>query len=84
MQVYPTTKYLTFQDALQALSEEEVFEKNIPQAAAFACAGPVKGNKCEMTNLSWTIDGNKLSDKHGIRHVPGSITLYSFLLLLYV
>lgn len=44
------------------------FQANVPKAAAFAVAGPVADNKCDMTNLSWTIDGNYLTKKHGIRY----------------
>ena len=31
-----------------------------PRAAAFACAGPVRQGRCEMTNLGWTIDAGGL------------------------
>ena len=67
MQIFPTREFATFPDALQAVAQEEVFQTNTPSAAAFACAGPVAGNKCEMTNLDWTIDGNYLAATHGIR-----------------
>lgn len=67
MQIFPTREFATFPEALQAVAREEVFQANTPSAAAFACAGPVAGNKCEMTNLDWTIDGNYLSATHGIR-----------------
>lgn len=67
MQIFPTKEFETFPDALEAVAQEEVFQTNTPSAAAFACAGPVASNKCEMTNLDWTIDGDYLSATHGIR-----------------
>ena len=67
-QIFPTKAFETFPDALEAVSQEEVFQTNTPSAAAFACAGPVASNKCEMTNLDWTIDGDYLSATHGIRY----------------
>ena len=66
-QIFPTREFETFPDALEAVAQEEVFQTNTPSAAAFACAGPVASNKCEMTNLDWTIDGDYLSATHGIR-----------------
>lgn len=53
------------------VASQEVFQANLPRAAAFACAGPVANNKCEMTNLSWVIDGDYLSEAHGIRYCLG-------------
>ena len=61
--VYPTSRHATFADALAALEREPTFVA--PRAAAFAVAGPVARNRCEMTNLAWTIDGDFLSQKLG-------------------
>ena len=61
--VYPTSRHATFADALAALEREPGFLA--PRAAAFAVAGPVARNRCEMTNLAWTIDGDFLSKKLG-------------------
>jgi glucokinase len=36
-----------------------------PDAACFAIAGPVAGNRADMTNLSWLIDGAALSREQG-------------------
>lgn len=66
-QIYPTKDFSTFPDALAEVAREDVFQANLPSAAAFACAGPVAQSKCEMTNLSWVIDGPYLSHTHGIR-----------------
>ena len=76
VQIFPTREFATFPDALQAVAQQEIFQANTPSAAAFACAGPVAGNRCEMTNLDWTIDGDYLSRTHGIRSLepPGCNT----------
>ena len=69
-QIYPTKEFATFPDALAEVARQDVFQANLPSAAAFACAGPVASSKCEMTNLSWVIDGPYLSHTHGIRYTP--------------
>ncbi len=77
-QIFPTKAFETFPDALEAVSQEEVFQTNTPSAAAFACAGPVANNKCEMTNLDWTIDGDYLSATHGIRYVISTVRSFGW------
>lgn len=62
---YPTARHATFADALAALEREPAFVA--PRAAAFAVAGPVARNRCEMTNLAWTIDGDFLTQKLGAK-----------------
>src|SRR5262245_30265203 len=52
----------------QAIDEAIVeFRKHLNGKTLAGCciaaAGPVKNNVCELTNVSWTIDGNALS-KH--------------------
>lgn len=69
LQIFPTKDHSTFPDALAEVSKLDVFRNNLPSAAAFACAGPVANNKCEMTNLSWVVDGDYLSHTHGIRYM---------------
>lgn len=39
------------------------------QAAALAIAGAVVGNRCDMTNLQWVVDGDQLQATHGFRCV---------------
>ena len=77
-QIFPTKDFATFPDALAEVARQDVFQANIPSAAAFACAGPVSNSKCEMTNLSWIIDGPYLSHTHGIRclRLPGICMLH--------
>ncbi|KAK9843781.1 hypothetical protein WJX81_006046 [Elliptochloris bilobata] len=64
---YPTREFPTFPEALQALARQPAFEAHTPRAAAFGVAGPVADNRCEMTNLSWVIDGDYLTTAHGVR-----------------
>lgn len=67
VQTYETKDYPTFQDALNALCTFTDFQHSLPQSVALAVAGPVKDNVCEMTNLTWVIDGNHLTHKYGVR-----------------
>lgn len=67
-QFYPTKDYSTFEDALAAfLTLEQLMGGHRPKAAAFACAGPVKHQRCTMTNLGWTIDAAEVQQHFGIR-----------------
>ena len=67
MQTFPTKDYPTFPDAVNALTKLPGFHERSPKSAAFAVAGPVANNRCEMTNLAWVIDGAALSKKYGVR-----------------
>jgi len=40
-----------------------------PERACFGVAGPVHENRVQMTNLSWIIDGSKISEEFGIQQV---------------
>lgn len=64
---YPTQDYPTFEDAFEALMAEPIYRENTPASAALACAGFVGDNICTMTNLSWRIDGDDLTEKYGLR-----------------
>ena len=66
-QTFPTKDYSTFPDAVNALTRLPGFHERSPKSAAFAVAGPVANNRCEMTNLAWVIDGAALSRKYGVR-----------------
>ena len=67
VQTFPTKDYSTFPDAVTALTKLPGFHERSPKSAAFAVAGPVANNRCEMTNLAWVIDGAALSKKYGVR-----------------
>ena len=66
MQTYPTKDYETFEDVLDELYSEQVVKAHPPRSAALACAGPVVMNCCQMTNLSWLIDGHELTSRRKI------------------
>lgn len=67
-QFYATEDYKQFSDALAALLQLEPLRgEGKPRAAAFACAGPVKEQRCTMTNLGWTIDAAEVEAQFGIR-----------------
>ncbi|PSC71239.1 glucokinase [Micractinium conductrix] len=67
-QYYATKDYPHFADALDALLSLDVLSGAArPTAAAFACAGPVKSQRCTMTNLGWTIDAAEIQKKFDIR-----------------
>ena len=66
-QTFQTKDFTTFPDAVDALAQLPGFRERSPNSAAFAVAGPVANNRCEMTNLAWVIDGVALTHKYGIR-----------------
>ena len=68
VQIFPRESLPHSQMLSKQLLSKEIFQANTPSAAAFACAGPITGNRCDMTNLDWTIDGDYLSVTHGIRY----------------
>jgi len=65
-QIYPTQDYERFDDALKEFLLLEEVAMNPPKAAAFACAGPVKNNRCTFTNLKWVVDKKEVEKKFGI------------------
>ena len=75
LQTFQTKDYPTFPDAVNALTHLPGFHENSPRSAAFAVAGPVSANRCEMTNLSWVIDGVALTQKYGVRCAAAFVSL---------
>lgn len=65
-QFLPTKDYPAFDDAFSAFLKEPELQGHRPEAAAFACAGPVTRGRCEMTNLGWAIDEREIADRFGI------------------
>jgi glucokinase len=43
------------------VSESDVY------SCCIACAGPVIANKCTMTNLQWTVDGEAIQQHHSFK-----------------
>lgn len=66
-QVYPTADYPHFDQALAAFLKIDEVAASEPQSAAIAVAGPVKGGRCVMTNLGWTIDAGEVQREFGFR-----------------
>lgn len=62
-QIYPSQNYIDLvpivKKFLQAASQQ-VTEYAKPEKAAFGIAGPVVNNSCELTNLSWSLDSDRL------------------------
>ncbi|KAG2501812.1 hypothetical protein HYH03_000311 [Edaphochlamys debaryana] len=62
---YPTSSHETFDDVVTTFLSEPAVRENPPHAAALAIAGAVVQNRCEMTNISWVVDGDALQKHHG-------------------
>ncbi len=57
-------------DSLEDIVAEYLHKQNANvQAAAFGVAGPVVSNRSNVTNLSWTVDGNALAERCDIPQV---------------
>nr|AGT99296.1 glucokinase [Parachlorella kessleri] len=66
-QVYATSDYPEFDQALAAFLKTQQVAACEPQSAAIAVAGPVRDNRAVMTNLGWVIDGPELQKQFGFR-----------------
>ncbi len=63
---YPSQNYPSLSDVLAVLQGEH------PQritAAAFGIAGPVVDNRCRLTNVNWTVDGDEIARSLGLSSV---------------
>ncbi|GAB4820237.1 hypothetical protein N2152v2_007283 [Parachlorella kessleri] len=65
--VYATSDYPEFDQALAAFLKTQQVAACEPQSAAIAVAGPVRDNRAVMTNLGWVIDGPELQKQFGFR-----------------
>lgn len=63
--VYETADYEHFDLALEAFLRTKEVINSPPKAAAFACAGPVRQQRCTFTNLGWVIDAVEVTQKFG-------------------
>ncbi len=50
---------LPFSSILEEVKKDD--PSLLPSACCLSAAGPVKDNRCNLTNASWTVDGNDLS-----------------------
>ncbi|MEA2164970.1 MAG: glucokinase [Thermoanaerobaculia bacterium] len=66
-QRYESSAYATFDDMLRAFCSEHV--AGPVEAACFAVAGPVFGDRAEVTNLTWKMDATALAKKFSIGRV---------------
>ncbi len=64
---YESNAYATFDAMLQAFFDAHV--AGPVAAACFAVAGPVFGDRAEVTNLTWTMDATALAKKFSIGRV---------------
>lgn len=56
-------------DALEAIIETYMRDRKAhPEAAAFAVAGPVRGDRVRLTNRGWTIDAGQLAKRFSLEH----------------
>jgi glucokinase len=60
----PTRDFPSFEAAL--LAHAGWFRKEPIAAVAIACAGPVEGGVCHMTNLGWTVDAHAIERTLGL------------------
>jgi glucokinase len=61
-------RYPQFADAIEDLLQEQFCERLVGNAV-FAVAGPVEGERCNLTNCSWTIDGREMRDRFKLQTV---------------
>lgn len=66
-QRYESSAYATFDEMLSAFFSEHV--AGHVEAACFAVAGPVFGDRAEVTNLTWTMEATALAKKFSIGRV---------------
>ena len=67
LQTYNTAEYETFSEALKVFMSSAGVTPDEIETCCIACAGPVIGNVCDMTNLRWLVDGNALEAEFGFR-----------------
>lgn len=64
----PTADYPEFDDAMAAFLAS-CTDQETPAAAAFACAGPVKDQRCEFTNLGWVVDSTEVTTRFNMTNI---------------
>jgi glucokinase len=61
-------RYSQFAEAIGAFLQSQLREKLVTNAL-FAVAGPVEGERCNLTNCTWTIDGREMRDRFELQTV---------------
>ena len=67
--VYGTSGHPTFESVITDLFADAGVDAGSVSAACFAVAGPVADDRCQMTNISWIIDGAALQKSFEISSV---------------
>ena len=63
---YGTQGHPTFESVVADLFKDSGVDKTRVTAACFAVAGPVKDDRCAMTNIEWVVDGPSLAKEFAI------------------
>lgn len=69
---YAGAEHANFDNVLQAFLSELAAQRRAPlkiTRACFGVAGPVSGNRVQMTNLPWLVDGDAIATRFGIARV---------------
>src|SRR3979490_506233 len=61
-------RYPQFADAVEEVLSA-TFDYRLMTHALFAVAGPVQGERCHLTNCSWTIDGSQMKEQFEFQSV---------------
>jgi glucokinase len=61
-------RYPQFADAVEEVLSAQ-FDYRLMTHALFAVAGPVQGERCRLTNCSWTIDGSQMKEQFEFQSV---------------
>ena len=64
---YPSQDYPDLVPMVREFAETT--GEKLPEKACFAIAGPVLNNRAKLTNLSWSLDGERLQQELGIEKV---------------
>ena len=62
---YPSKDFNKFEDVFAIFVEDA--PEQVPKCACLAVAGVVEGSRVEATNIPWTIDGNELKKRFGLK-----------------
>jgi glucokinase len=65
---FPVQDFSRFNDVVARFIREECGSRPI-QAAALAVAGPIRDNRCVLTNSRWTVDPGELADAFQIPQI---------------
>jgi glucokinase len=69
---YATAEFADFESVLRSFLLEFGARRGNPQQIRVACfgvAGPESGNRVQMTNLAWNVDGDAIARRFGISRV---------------